>query len=87
LEAKRKKGKVMDESDIESWYDKINGDTSPEDVFWEEMDIWGSHGHLSPYAYGDSRDPGMHTGIFQSLTVCIQEIFPYGKSSLVSPYA
>jgi hypothetical protein len=30
----------MDESDIESWYDKINGDTSPEDVFWEEMDIW-----------------------------------------------
>jgi hypothetical protein len=38
LEAKRKKGKVGDESDVESWYDEINGDASPEDVFWEEME-------------------------------------------------
>ena len=29
----------------------------------------------------------IHIGIFQSLTVCIWEIFPYRKSSLVSPYA
>ena len=29
----------------------------------------------------------MHTGIFQSLTVCIRGIFPYGESSLVSTYA
>jgi hypothetical protein len=62
----------------------------------------------SPYAYGDLRDPHMHTGIgwtlipvciwgfahpcmhtgiFQSFTVCIREIFPYGKLGLVSPYA
>jgi hypothetical protein len=41
----------------------------------------------SPYAYGDLRDTRMHTGIIQSLTVCIWEKFPYGKSSLVSPYA
>ena len=38
MEAKRKKGKVGDESDVESWYDEINGDASPEDVFWEEME-------------------------------------------------
>jgi hypothetical protein len=39
LEAKRKKGRVGgDESDLESWYDEINGDASPEDVFWEEME-------------------------------------------------
>jgi hypothetical protein len=40
----------------------------------------------SPYAYGDLRDSRMYTRIIQSLTVCIWEIFPYGKSSLVSPY-
>lgn len=39
LAAKRKRGKVgADESDIESWYDEINGNASPEDVFWEEME-------------------------------------------------
>ncbi len=38
-------------------------------------------------AYGDLRDARMHTGMFQSLTICIWEIFPYEKSSLVSPYA
>jgi hypothetical protein len=38
LEAKQKKGKVGDESDVKSWYDEINGDASPDDVFWEEME-------------------------------------------------
>jgi xanthine phosphoribosyltransferase len=39
LAAKRKRGKVgSDESDIESWYDEVNGNASPEDVFWEEME-------------------------------------------------
>jgi hypothetical protein len=40
-----------------------------------------------PYAYGDLRDTRMHTGIIQSLTICIWEIFAHGKSSHVSPYA
>jgi hypothetical protein len=35
--AKRKKGKVGGD-DVESWYDEINGNASPEDVFWEEME-------------------------------------------------
>ena len=39
LAAKRKRGKVgSDEYDIESWYDEVNGNASPEDVFWEEME-------------------------------------------------
>ena len=31
--------------------------------------------------------PCMHTGIFQSLPVCIMKLCAYGKSSFVSPYA
>ncbi len=41
----------------------------------------------SPYAYGDFTDPAMHTGIFQSRTVCIMCSCAYGKLEIQSPYA
>ncbi len=48
--------------------------------------IWGSSSIQGMHT-GVLNNACMHTGIFQSLTVCIQELFPYEKSSLVSPYA
>jgi hypothetical protein len=44
-------------------------------------------GHESLYAYGDSTDPATHTGIYQSLTVCIMYSCAYGKLGIRPPYA
>ena len=43
-------------------------------------------GNESPYAYGDSSEPDTHTGIDQSLTVCIMYSCAYGKFGIRSPY-
>jgi hypothetical protein len=42
---------------------------------------------LIPVCVRGFAHPCMHTGIFQSLTVCIREMFPYGILGLLSPYA
>ena len=41
----------------------------------------------SPYAFGDSSEPDTHTGIDQSLTVCIMYSCAYGKLGIWPPYA
>ena len=44
-------------------------------------------GDKSPHAYGDSTEPNTHTGIDQSLTVCIMYSCAYGKLGIWPPYA